>query len=75
MRQLDDVRVRECLANLIANAIRHSDGDVITISCTVADGDHVKIRVSDKGRGVPEGSRDAIFRAFGAKGLEGPYVR
>ncbi len=75
VRQLDDVRVRQCLANLIANAIRHSDGDVITISCAVADGDHVKIRVSDNGRGVPEGSRDAIFRAFGAKGLEGPYVR
>lgn len=72
-RHMDHVRVRQCLANLIRNAIDHSGGDRITISCDDATDRSVAVIVSDNGCGVPPDRRELIFHAFGDKGLEVPY--
>ncbi len=72
-RLMDDVRVRQCVANLIANAIDHSGGDQIRISCSEATETSVAVTVSDNGRGVPPHQSSLIFHAFGKNGLEGPY--
>ena len=72
-RQIEDVRVRQCIANLIANAIDHSGADQITVSCSEATERAITITVSDNGRGVPAHRSELIFHAFGDKGLEGPY--
>ena len=72
-RQIKDVRVRQCIANLIANAIDHSGADQITVSCSEATERAIAITVSDNGRGVLAHRSELIFHAFGDKGLEGPY--
>ena len=68
------MRVRQCLANLITNAIDHSGGDRIVVSFGRPEGDKVRILISDNGQGVPDHRRNRIFRPFGDKGLEGPYT-
>ncbi len=72
-RRIDEVRVRQCLANLIANAIDHSGGDRVAVSFGQSDGDKVRILISDNGQGVPDHRRNGIFQPFGDKGLEGPH--
>lgn len=72
-RHMDHVRVRQCVANLIGNAINHSGSDRITIGCDDATDISVSITVSDNGCGVPPDRRELIFHAFGDKGLDVPY--
>ena len=72
-RQIDGVRVRQCVANLISNAIDHSGGDRVCLRCAEAGEKTVSIVVQDNGQGVPPHRRKLIFQAFGDKGLEGPY--
>lgn len=74
-RHMDEVRVRQCVANLIANAIEHSNADEITVGCSEATDTEVAVTVSDNGRGVPPNKRALIFHAFGENGLEGPNER
>jgi PAS domain S-box-containing protein len=62
----------QAVLNLIINAA-HAIGDVvkehpgtkgaITV-CTRRDGDHVEVRVSDTGNGIPEAIRPRIFEPF-----------
>lgn len=73
LRQMDEVRVRQCVANLISNAIDHSKGDKIIVSCGQASEDTIAVRITDNGRGVPAHRRKLIFQPFGDKGLEGAY--
>ena len=72
-RQMDEVRIRQCVANLIANAIDHSGGETIDVICEEATADRITVMVSDDGRGVPAHRRKLIFQPFGDKGLEGAY--
>ena len=72
-RQIDAVRVRQCVANLISNAIDHSGGDRVAVSCAEAGEQNVAITIADNGDGVPAHRRKLIFQPFGDKGLEGPY--
>lgn len=72
-RQMDEVRIRQCIANLISNAIDHSKGDSIVVSCEGAAEDAIQVRIKDNGRGVPIDRRKLVFQPFGDKGLEGAY--
>lgn len=72
-RQIDEVRTRQCIANLITNAIDHSKGDKVVVACEEATEDGIVVSVSDNGCGVPEHRRGLVFQPFGDKGLEGAY--
>jgi len=62
---VDAVRVREVLDNLLSNALRYTPGGG-TISVSAArEGTHtVSVRVRDSGRGLREDERELIFERF-----------
>lgn len=64
----DDVRLRQCLTNLVANSVKFTDRGEIEVQVAVesrADARvclHVSVR--DTGIGIPEEKRDKIFSPF-----------
>lgn len=64
----DAVRVRQCVSNLISNAIKFTSKGRVEVFVTakaLADGQHlVKIRVSDTGVGMDEETMGRLFRPF-----------
>jgi signal transduction histidine kinase len=67
----DPVRLREVLANLLANALRHTPaGGSIRLAARVPSGDQgLEIIVSDTGRGIPPDLLPHVFDRF-AKSAE-----
>lgn len=60
----DEARLRQVLANLLENAVRHSpDHGVVTVSSYQEDG-QVIIDVHDEGGGIPKEDRQRIFERF-----------
>jgi len=56
--------LREVLANLIDNALRHTPpGGSVTVSCGGGD-DSAWLAVEDSGAGIPEADRDRVFERF-----------
>lgn len=55
--------LRRILSNLVENAVRYSDGQPIDIEYD-AFPDSVEIRVLDRGPGIPESEREAVFQPF-----------
>jgi PAS domain S-box-containing protein len=64
----DPVRVRQCVGNLVANAIKFtSEGEVMIVvsSEPIDSGDHkVTIHVSDSGCGIAADKMDRVFESF-----------
>ncbi|MHC4551628.1 MAG: ATP-binding protein [Planctomycetota bacterium] len=63
----DPVRVRQCLINLVSNAIKFTaDGHVFVNVCTERqeDEDCIRFDVEDTGIGIPEEQQKNIFEAF-----------
>ena len=50
------------LANILENALKHSEAEVVVQGAATAD--RVQLRVVDRGKGVPEGAKEAIFAPF-----------
>jgi len=65
---IDPVRVRQCVGNLISNAIKFSDsGDVLVVATGQPLADKrvkITIHVSDTGCGIPADKIDRIFESF-----------
>ncbi|MEQ8299857.1 MAG: ATP-binding protein [Hyphomonas sp.] len=65
---IDPVRVRQCVGNLISNAIKFTDsGDVLVVATgQPLEGDRIKItiHISDTGCGIPEDKIGRIFESF-----------
>ncbi|SFI61374.1 ATP-binding protein [Albimonas pacifica] len=62
--QADAGRIAQVLANLVSNAVKHSDaGDAVVVAVT-PDGDGWRVTVTDEGPGVPVHFRDRIFSRF-----------
>ncbi len=57
--EADELRLRQILENLFANAVEHADGPVTVTVGRVADGFYVE----DDGPGIPEGDREAVFES------------
>ncbi len=52
------------LENLLSNAVDHNDADTPRVEVeATADGETVRLRVSDNGPGIPAGEREAYFEA------------
>jgi signal transduction histidine kinase len=62
---LDEVKMRQVLVNLLANAVRFSpEGSRITVRSWREDGSYV-VDVSDEGPGIPPDEATHIFELFG----------
>ena len=65
---LDPVRVRQCLDNLVSNAIKFTaQGDVLVVISSVpqSSGQHkITIHVSDSGTGIKPEAQSAVFESF-----------
>ncbi|MEX2279743.1 MAG: PAS domain S-box protein [Acidimicrobiia bacterium] len=62
MVRADPLRLRQVLRNLVNNAVRYG-GERVRVA-TVTSAEHVAVRVSDDGEGVPSHLADAIFEPF-----------
>jgi two-component system sensor histidine kinase BaeS len=61
---VDPVRVREIVVNLVVNALRHTPaGGTVTIDIR-RDGDDATLTVSDTGEGIPPADLDRVFTRF-----------
>jgi two-component system sensor histidine kinase KdpD len=52
------------IANVVQNALRYSPGSVPVRLAGSAHGSNVELRVIDRGPGIPEADREAVFDAF-----------
>ena len=60
----DPGRIGQVLANLVSNAVKHSDpGDVVEVSVSRAE-EGWRVSVTDQGPGVPEAFRERVFSRF-----------
>lgn len=61
----DPLRLRQALDNLLSNAIKFTTKGHIDLGWTLSnDGKHIRISVSDTGRGIPAEQFDKIFDRF-----------
>jgi signal transduction histidine kinase len=62
--EADDERVHQVVANLVANAVRHSpaDGHVVVRAIALADG--AQLEVVDDGPGIPAEEATRVFERF-----------
>lgn len=61
----DAALLERILANLLANALQHSEpGALVRISASAVPADRVAIRVIDRGAGVPDRAKTRMFEPF-----------
>ena len=61
---VDPLRIREVVTNLVANAIRHSDGGARVSIAAERRADRIVVRVRDTGPGIPADELPRIFDRF-----------
>ncbi|MBK9124723.1 MAG: PAS domain S-box protein [Chloroflexi bacterium] len=65
----------QVLINLLTNAVKYSPSGTTVSAEICADADHITLRISDQGIGIPEDEQHRIFDAFhradNASGIEG----
>ena len=67
---VDRDKLAQVVANLVENAIRHGDGDVVVAVAATDDGG-AEIVVDDAGRGIDEAIRPRLFTKFWKSGSTG----
>lgn len=55
--------LKRIVANLVENAVRYGGGEPIDIEYRIEDG-RVEVCILDRGPGIPESEREAVFRPF-----------
>jgi signal transduction histidine kinase len=61
--EADPLRMRQALGNLVDNALRHGDGEIV-LGAVADDGGGVELRVSDAGPGFGEDIAGRAFERF-----------
>jgi signal transduction histidine kinase/ActR/RegA family two-component response regulator len=66
MARFDVQRLRQCLSNLISNALKYTSTGGVTVHADCPGGPNpvLRIRVSDTGPGIPSGAEGQIFEPF-----------
>ena len=64
MLHTDFGRLREIVANYMSNAIKFTTKGHVSVNMEKRDNGHVRISVSDTGKGIPEEAHDRIFDRF-----------
>jgi two-component system sensor histidine kinase BaeS len=59
----DAGRLQQILTNLLSNALRYTDGGVVTVR-TFAEGESAVLEVEDTGIGIADGDLDHVFDRF-----------
>jgi two-component system, sensor histidine kinase len=70
---MDSQRLRQCLGNLIGNALKHASRGPIAIMVRHSRS-RLVIEVSDQGRGIPQAQRERVFEPFFRGSAESPGV-
>jgi len=63
----DDLRIKECLINIVTNAFKYTEKGKITLEVKgIWEGDYEKIEfsVTDTGRGIKEEEKEKLFESF-----------
>ena len=60
----DEKRLRQALVNLVINAFKFSPADTEILVGLAAEGEHVRLSVTDHGPGVPPSERERVFDRF-----------
>ena len=61
---IDAIRFRQCLFNLIGNAVKFTPNGGVTVSMTRAPGGQLRVEVEDTGVGIAEDAKDRVFQRF-----------
>lgn len=71
----DITRLRQCLLNLISNAIKYNtSGGFVRVECELVDGREVRITVHDTGIGIPADKQGDVFETFSRLGQESSSI-
>ncbi|MGB0497531.1 MAG: ATP-binding protein [Rubricella sp.] len=60
---IDPQRLRQCLGNLVSNAVKYTDAGRVMVSAHWSDG-WLRIDVEDTGPGIPLADRERLFTPF-----------
>lgn len=64
----DEIRIKECLLNLLTNAVKYTDTGTVTFTCNFQkkDESHIdlEMRVKDTGKGIKAEDMDYLFVPF-----------
>ncbi|GEN77165.1 PAS domain-containing sensor histidine kinase [Chryseobacterium hagamense] len=61
----DREKISQVIHNLIGNAVKYSEmGTVVTVEYFIIDNNRIKIRVQDKGKGIPMEDQQRIFERY-----------
>jgi two-component system, cell cycle sensor histidine kinase PleC len=60
----DERRLRQCVVNLLANAIKFAPRGEVTLSAVMTGFAGIEIRVADTGCGIPADQLDRVFEPF-----------
>jgi two-component system cell cycle sensor histidine kinase PleC len=60
----DERRLRQCVVNLLANAIKFAPGGTVTVSAELTDAAGIEIRIADTGCGIPPEQLEQVFEPF-----------
>lgn len=70
---IDSQRVRQCLGNLIGNALKHSSRGTVTVTVRHAKA-RLTIQVADQGKGIDPALYEKVFEPFYRGSTETPGV-